>query len=80
MEERFKVTKRAGIYGMIGNIFLLLIKAVVGFASGKHQIINDKSIEILFGKEGDFNEKFEFIHNRPVVIQEEVEDVKSNSF
>lgn len=47
------------------------------FLSGKHQIINDKSIEILFGKEGDFKEKFEFIHNRPEVIQEEVEDVKS---
>lgn len=46
------------------------------FLSGKHQIINDKSIEILFGKEGDFKEKFEFIHNKTVVIQE-VEDVKS---
>lgn len=47
------------------------------FLSDKHQIINDKSIEILFGKEGDFKEKFEFIHNGPEVIQEEVKDVKS---
>lgn len=41
MEERFKVTKRAGIYGMIGNIFLLLIKAVVGFASKSQAMIAD---------------------------------------
>lgn len=47
------------------------------FLSGKHQIINDKSIEILFEKEGDFKEKFEFIHNRTVVIQEEVSDIKN---
>ena len=41
MEERFKVTKRAGIYGMIGNIFLLLIKAIVGFASKSQAMIAD---------------------------------------
>ena len=41
MEERFKVTKRVGIYGMIGNIFLLLIKAVVGFASKSQAMIAD---------------------------------------
>ena len=32
-EERFKVTRRAGMYGIIGNTFLLVIKAIVGFAS-----------------------------------------------
>lgn len=41
------------------------------FLSGKHQIINDKSIEILFGKTDDFKEKFDFIHNRKIVIQDE---------
>lgn len=41
------------------------------FISGKHQIINHKSIEILFGKTEDFKEKFEFIHNRRIVIQDE---------
>lgn len=41
MEERFKVTKRAGIYGMIGNMFLLLIKAVVGFTSKSQAMIAD---------------------------------------
>ena len=25
MEEKFMITKKAGIYGMIGNIFLLII-------------------------------------------------------
>lgn len=48
------------------------------FLSGKHNIISSKSIEILFGKKEDFKEKFEFIHTRTIVIQEEEElDVKS---
>ena len=41
MEERFRVTKRVGIYGIIGNIFLLTIKAVVGFASKSQAMIAD---------------------------------------
>lgn len=41
MEERFKITKRVGIYGIIGNIFLLLIKAFVGFASKSQSMIAD---------------------------------------
>ena len=41
------------------------------FISGKHQIINNKSIEILFGKTEDFKEKFEFIHSRKIVIEDE---------
>ena len=41
MEERFKKTKKAGIYGIIGNIFLLLIKAIVGFASKSQAMIAD---------------------------------------
>ena len=41
MEERFKITKRAGIYGIIGNIFLLFIKAFVGFASKSQAMIAD---------------------------------------
>ena len=31
MDDKFKATKKAGIYGIIGNIFLLIIKAIVGF-------------------------------------------------
>ena len=41
MEERFTITKKAGIYGMLGNIFLLSIKAVVGFASKSQAMIAD---------------------------------------
>ena len=41
MEERFKVTKKAGIYGMLGNIFLLIIKAIVGFSSKSQAMIAD---------------------------------------
>ena len=41
MEERFIITKRAGIYGIIGNIFLLLIKAIVGFTSKSQAMIAD---------------------------------------
>lgn len=47
------------------------------YLSGKHKIINDKSIEILFGKEKDFRPMFETIHNKSIVIQEETLDVKS---
>jgi len=41
MEERFKITKKAGIYGIIGNIFLLSIKGIVGFASKSQAMIAD---------------------------------------
>lgn len=41
MEERFKTTKKAGIYGIIGNIFLLALKAIVGFASKSQAMIAD---------------------------------------
>lgn len=41
MEERFKVTKKVGIFGIIGNIFLLIIKAIVGFASKSQSMIAD---------------------------------------
>lgn len=41
MEERFKITKKAGIYGILGNIFLLILKAIVGFASKSQSMIAD---------------------------------------
>lgn len=39
--DRFEVTKQAGMYGIIGNIFLLIIKAIVGFASNSQSMIAD---------------------------------------
>lgn len=41
MEDRFKVTKKVGTFGIIGNIFLLVIKAIVGFASNSQAMIAD---------------------------------------
>lgn len=41
MEEKFKETKRVGICGIIGNIFLLVIKAFVGIASKSQAMIAD---------------------------------------
>ena len=41
MDDKFKATKKAGIYGIIGNIFLLIIKAIVGFVSKSQSMIAD---------------------------------------
>ena len=41
MSDREKQTKSAGIYGIIGNIFLLIIKAIVGFVSKSQAMIAD---------------------------------------
>mgnify|MGYP001852250815 FL=1 len=41
MEERFKTTKKVGMLGIIGNIFLLVIKAIVGFTSKSQAMIAD---------------------------------------
>lgn len=41
MNEKFIITKKAGIYGIIGNIFLLIIKAIVGFVSKSQSMIAD---------------------------------------
>ena len=39
--ERFKETKKAGMLGIIGNIFLLLIKSIVGIISHSQAMIAD---------------------------------------
>jgi len=39
--ERFKSVKRASILGIIGNIFLLIIKAIVGFITNSQSMIAD---------------------------------------
>ncbi len=41
MDHRFEVTKKAGILGILGNIFLLAIKATVGFMSSSQAMIAD---------------------------------------
>lgn len=60
MEEKFTITKKAGIYGIIGNIFLLIIKAIVGFLSHSQSMIADS-----FNSAGDiFASLMTFIGNK----------------
>lgn len=39
--NRFEVTKKAGILGILGNLFLLMIKAIVGFITNSQAMIAD---------------------------------------
>ena len=39
--DRYKKTKLAGILGIIGNIFLLIIKSIIGFISNSQAMIAD---------------------------------------
>lgn len=41
--DRFKAAKKAGIIGMIGNIFLLIIKSFIGFVSHSQAMIADSA-------------------------------------
>ncbi|MCI8485647.1 MAG: cation transporter [Clostridia bacterium] len=41
--DRYKETKKAGILGIFGNIFLLIIKSIVGFISGSQAMIADSA-------------------------------------
>lgn len=41
--NRFESTKKAGILGIIGNVFLLIIKAAVGFMSHSQAMIADSA-------------------------------------
>lgn len=60
MDEKFKMTKKAGIYGIIGNIFLLMLKALVGFISHSQAMIADS-----FNSAGDiFASLMTFIGNK----------------
>ena len=60
MEEKFIITKKAGIYGIIGNIFLLILKALVGFISHSQAMIADS-----FNSAGDiFASLMTFIGNK----------------
>lgn len=41
MEDRFESTKRAGLFGIIGNVVLLIIKGFVGLMTGSQAMIAD---------------------------------------
>lgn len=58
--DRFKSVKIASILGIIGNLFLLVIKAVVGFVSGSQAMIADT-----FNSAGDiFSSAMTFVGNK----------------
>ena len=58
--DRFEAAKRTGMYGIIGNVFLLIIKAMVGFASHSQSMIADS-----FNSAGDiFASLMTFIGNK----------------
>ena len=58
--DRYKSTKRASILGILGNIFLLIIKATVGFISNSQSMIADS-----FNSFGDvFSSFMTYIGNR----------------
>ena len=73
MEElRFKQTKKVGLLGILGNIFLLLIKGIVGFSTKSQSMIADS-----FNSAGDiFASLMTFIGNK---ISSEPQD-KSHNF
>lgn len=59
-EEKFKITKKAGILGMLGNIFLLVIKGIIGFTFKSQAMIADS-----FNSAGDiFASLMTFIGNK----------------
>lgn len=59
-ENKFVITKKAGMFGIIGNIFLLIIKASVGFISKSQAMIADS-----FNSAGDiFASLMTFIGNK----------------
>ena len=60
MEDRFKSTKKAGFLGIMGNIFLLVLKATAGFMSNSQAMIADA-----FNSAGDiFASLMTFIGNK----------------
>ena len=41
--DRYEITKRAGLLGILGNIFLLIIKGTIGFLTGSQAMIADSA-------------------------------------
>lgn len=59
-KDKFEITKKAGILGMLGNIFLLVIKGIIGFTFKSQAMIADS-----FNSAGDiFASLMTFIGNK----------------
>ncbi len=60
LDERFTITKKAGIYGILGNILLLIMKSIIGFFTHSQAMIADS-----FNSAGDiFASLMTFIGNK----------------
>ncbi len=58
--SRYKSTKNSSIFGILGNVFLLIIKSIIGFISGSRSMIADA-----FNSAGDiFSSLMTFIGNK----------------
>ena len=58
--DRFKATKKSSILGIIGNVFLLIIKAIIGYITNSQSMIADA-----FNSAGDiFSSCMTFIGNK----------------
>ena len=58
--QRYKSTKLASILGIVGNLFLLIIKAIIGFITNSQAMIADS-----FNSAGDiFSSLMTFIGNK----------------
>ena len=58
--DRFKATKISSILGIIGNVFLLIIKAIIGYITNSQSMIADA-----FNSAGDiFSSCMTFIGNK----------------
>ena len=58
--QRYKSTKLASILGIVGNLFLLIIKAIIGFITNSQAMIADA-----FNSAGDiFSSLMTFIGNK----------------
>ena len=60
MKDRYSSTKAASILGIVGNIFLLIIKGIIGYITSSQSMIADA-----FNSAGDiFSSIMTFIGNR----------------
>ena len=58
--DRFKATKISSILGIIGNVFLLIIKAIIGYITNSQSMIADA-----FNSAGDiFSSCMTFVGNK----------------
>ena len=62
---KFIAIKKVSIWGMIGNLFLLIIKAIIGFVTGSQAMLADA-----FNSASDiFSSIMTFIGNKIILLE-----------